>query len=595
MINLGQITHENEIIDLKAKVVYDYLHSFLSENEYLSLQNQPLDNHISVLQKIDFRLSNTNLEPSSEIVIKRWMDKDLFNLETDFISRKGKLRAIFKELKGKLVQKNIDLPLIKSSVQEAVIDLNGSYDFDNTKYLELCVDNLISYLSCGCECSKHKKEIIYFTKLIAAEFLRLGYSVRELTGVNGIFNRLLSKEIIINEKKPKNLHSRFPLSPDIERQRGEKHYRKIVEDFLKNRTLKEQFKGIENYVKKDLLEYIFIVRVKNSLGFEGLNISYKNIKIVSSEHIIEMGEELGEEQKERLRNFIKPNSCIYFKIPIKHKSFDSAVHLAFKEAENTLSYLSYPKPLRGEIDKSDIITFYNNNLGWKWKRESLVVSNDRKYDLNNLELNVKLKYELTRLDNLYFRAFTSRLLEDKILNAWRYLEVLGEYRGYYKDSDRIKNLPFILLFSERSYNELYLGNLISNLIINNREIVNCRIPYPKLDAVLKDQINCIEILKKNSNYYFTNELISVFENMKLNYKEKYVCYKESLELLYEQRNFVVHQSNICFLSANQSLNFFQIIPRRIRHSVIADIKKNSRNELDESLKYLIREGKSFID
>lgn len=404
MIDIGRITHKNEIIDLKAKVFHDYFHCFLSENEYLSLQNQPLDNHISILQKIDFRLSNTKLEPSSKIVVKRLMDNDLFNLKTDIVSRKVKVKTIINKIKGNITSKNIDTLLIKANVKEAVIILNGTYDFDNSEYLELCVDKLIFYLSCGCEYSKHKEEIIYFTKLIVSEFLRLGFSSKELTGANGIFKRLLSKEIIIDEKT-ENLHSRFPLSTDIERQRGEKHFKKIVEDFLESRTLKEQFKGIENYVKKDSLEYIFIVRVKNASGFEGLNISYKNIKIVSSAHIIVMGAGLGEEQKERLRNFIKPKSCIYFKIPIKHKSFDSAVHLAFKEAENTLSYLSYPKPLRGEIDKSDIIRIYNNNLGWKWKRESLVVSNDRKYDLDTPELNVKLRNELTRLRHLVLPSF----------------------------------------------------------------------------------------------------------------------------------------------------------------------------------------------
>jgi len=591
-MNLGGITHKNEIIDQKAKVVYDYFHYFLSENEYLSLQNQPLDNHISILQKIDFRLANTNLEPSSRIVITRLMDNDLFNLKTDIISRKGKVKTIINKIKRNNTCKNIDLLLIKANVKEAVIILNGSYDFDNTEYLELCVDNIIFYLSCGCEYSKHKKEIIYFTKLIASEFLRLGFSIKELTGVNGVFNRLLSKEIKIDQKT-ENLHSRFPLAPDIERQRGEKHFKKIVEDFLENRTLKEQFKGIENYVKKDSLEYIFIVRVKNASGFEGLNISYKNIKIVSSVHITAVGEGLGEEQKDRLRSFIKPKNCIYFKIP-KHKSFDAAVHLAFKEAENTLSYLSYPKLLRGEIDKSDIIRIYNNNLGWIWKRESLVVFNDRKYDLDNLELNLKLNNELTGLDTLYFRSFTSKLLEDKVLNAWRYLEMLGRYGGFNKDGERIKNLPFILLFSEQNYSKLHLENLIINLIINNRDVVNCRIPYLEMDDVLRDQTNCIKTLKDNTNYYFTNELISDFENIDLNYKRRYTSYKESLELLYEQRNFIIHQASICSLSANQSLNVIQILLTRMRKTIIADIKENSRNELKNSIKYLIREGKDLM-
>lgn len=174
-----------------------------------------------------------------------------------------------------------------------------------------------------------------------------------------------------------------------------------------------------------------------------------------------------------------------------------------------------------------------------------------------------------------------------------YLEMLGGYGGYYKDLERIKNLPFILLFSEQNHSELHLEDLIGNLIINNREIVNCRIPYPKMDAVLKDQTNCIEILKNNTNYYFTNELIFDFENMNLNYKRRYISYKESLELLYEQRNFIIHQASMCSLSANQSLNVIQILLTRMRKTIIADIKENSRNELKNSIKYLIGEGKDL--
>src|SRR5690554_4020230 len=304
MIDLGGITHKNEIIDQKAKVVYDYFHYFLSENEYLSLQNQPLDNHISILQKIDFRLSNTSLEPSSKIVIKRLMDNDLFNLKTDIVSRKGKVKPIINKIKGNLTKRNIDLNLIKLDVKEAVVNLNGSYDYQEGEYIDYCVDRLISFLSCECDYIKHKEEIIYCSKLIAAELVRLGFDYKELTGIDSVFNRLLSTEIRIDEKT-NSLYSRFPLPEEIESQRGTEQFQKVVADFLKNRTLKEQFRGIVNYLKRDLLESIFIVRVKKASGFEDLNISYKNIKIVSTANIISIGEGLGEEQKERFRSFTK--------------------------------------------------------------------------------------------------------------------------------------------------------------------------------------------------------------------------------------------------------------------------------------------------
>lgn len=594
MKSIGRITHNNDIIDQKAKVFHDYFHYFLSENEYLFLQCQPLDNHLSILQKIDFRLFDTNLESSSKIVIKQLMDNDLFKLQADIISRKGELKAVIKKIKQNLSKKTIDRILLKSNIEEAVVKINGCYNYDQGKYLDDCLEHLIQYLSCGCEYTEHKEEIIYFTKLIAAEFLRLGISIQELTGANGIVNKLLSKEIRIDEET-KYLYSRFPLPEEIESQRGTEQFEGIVANFLENRTLEEQFKGIANYLKKDIKECVFIVRVIKAQGFEDLDISYNRIKIVSSADIMTMGSSLGKRQKDNLENFLKLKNCIYLKIPIKHKSFNTAVDLAFREAENVLSYLNYPNPLKGEIDKSDILQFYNNSLGRKWKRERLIVNVERQYDLDDLNLDAKLYDQLTKLDNLYFKSFTSRILEDKIINAWMYIEMLGRYGDIKNDQKRIKDLPNILLCSEETHSKLHLESLIINLIINNREVVDCQIPYSEIDSVLRDEENCIERLKNNTDYYFTNELISDFENLNLDFKKQYKSYKECFEVLYEQRNLIIHQANICAISADQNIILIQILLKRIRKSIIADIKTYSRKELKNSLIYLIDKGKSFVN
>src|SRR5690554_4924499 len=592
MKSIGGITHDNNIIDQKAKVFYDYFYCFLSDNEYLFLQHQPIDNHLSILQKIDFRLSDTNLESSSKIVIKQLMDNDLLKLEADIISRKGELKAIIKKFKKNFSEKTLNLISLKSNIEEAVVKINGSYNYDQGKYLDDCLEHLIHYLSCGCEYTEHKEEIIYFTKLIAAEFLRLGFSFQELTGANGIVNKLLSKEIRIDEET-KYLFSGFPLCEKIESKRDTDQFEEIVTNFLKNRTLKEQFEGIANYLKKDIKESVFIVRVIKAQSLEDLDISYNRIKIVSSADIMTMGSSLGKRQKDNLKNFIKLENCIYFKIPIKHKSFNTAVDLAFREAEKVLSYLSYPKPLKGEIDKSDILQFNSNSLGWKWKSERLIVNGERKYDLDDLDLDTKLYNQLADLDHLYFKSFTSRILEDKIINAWRYIEMLGRYGDLNYDQERIKGLPNILLCSEETHSKLHLENLIVNLIRNNREEVNCQIPYAKIDSVLKDEENCIETLKNNTDYYFTNELISSFENLNLDLEKQYSSYKECLELLYEQRNLIIHQANICAISADQNIILIQILLKRIRKSIITDIKTHSRKELEISIKHLIREGKDL--
>lgn len=592
MINIGGITHPNHIIDGKAKIFYDYFHFFLSENEYLFLQNQPLDNHLTILQKIDFRLTNGKLERSSKILIIQWMESDLFNLKSDYFLRDKKRQSSIRKIKNDLNKKNIDEESLRLNVKEAVIHFNESHNYESTVYFETCVDSLISYLSCGCESSKHKNEIIYFTKLIAAEYRRLGFSFKELTGVNSILDKILSKEIRIDQSK-NQIHSRFPLPENIESQRGTELFEHEVIEFLKNRTLKEQFYGLINYLKKDSKESVFIVKVKNALLIEESHCSYKNIEVISASELESMGAGLEGFQKDHFEKFLSDKNCIYIKVPLEYKVFNTAVDIAFKEAENTLSFLNYPSPMRGEIDKGNILQFHNNSLGWKWARKSLIISNDRKYDLDNLNLDLNIYDQLSNLDILFYKTFTSRTIEDKIINAWRYVEILGDFGKMRNNRECIKSIPYILLCNEESYQKSQLENLIANLIINNRGAVECKIPYGEMDFVLEKE-NYVEILKNNTNYYFTNQLIDNYENLDLALDDFFRLYKECFEVLYEQRNLIVHQAKICEMSAEQNIISMQIILRRIRKNILADVKTYSRKELTNSITYLIDKGKTFL-
>ena len=127
----------------KAKVFYDFFHYFLSKNEYLILKNYPLNNHLTLLEKIDNRLDNSKLEKSSINIIKHLVQNDLFDTENDFISREDKYKTILKGIKSTTSNNNIknkdknknnnkvklDIKLLKKHIREAVTLFNSDYDY----------------------------------------------------------------------------------------------------------------------------------------------------------------------------------------------------------------------------------------------------------------------------------------------------------------------------------------------------------------------------------------------------------------------------------------------------------------------------------
>jgi len=595
MISLGQISHPDEIIDQKAKVFYDYFHLYLSKNRYLLSEFQPLNNHLTILQKIDFRLHNSKLERSSIVVLKKLMDNELFDLKSDPISRREKYRDIIKILKTSFSRDiKSSISEIQKQVKQAIEVFNNTYDFDNTNYLDFCTDELISYLGCKCNYEKHLNDIDYYTRLIAAEFIRFDFKFEELIGINSLFSRLLSKEISVDETSNK-IYSEFPLPIEIESQReNNNRFKESVESFLENRTLKDQFKGIVNYLRRDKAQSTFIVKIKNVVNKGDLKISYGEIRIVNSTNISIKIENLEGYKQELFSKFIDCDNCIFLEIPIEFKSWQNALDLAFREADAVLSYLSFPNQIKGEIDKSIIIELANNRIGWRSSNENLSVSNKCQYDLEKYVSDSELLKVLWSLDKLYFKAYTCSLLEDKIVNAWRYIELLGRHCELPNDEKRIKDLPFLLLSHEYKYSKLNLEVLVIDLISNNREIVNLRLDHQEFNEVLHDKKDRIRNLKNNTDYYFTNKLINDFEAFSPNFHKVYKRTKEQFEVLYEQRNYIIHQAEICPLTINLFISSIQIALEKIRANILLDIKSNNRKDLKDSLIHLIENGKKLI-
>lgn len=594
MITIGQITHRNNTIDRKAKAFYDYFHYFLSKNEFVVLEEQASENHLTILEKMDFRLKETKIKKSSQKILRYLKDSPYLNTKDDLISRKRNCKSQINNIKTVLqkdLSKNENIELAKQGIKLAVEALNDKYDYQNTKYLDFCLDELIRYIGCEHELERHVDQIKYYTKLIVAEFLRRNFSPEELTGVNSLFSKLLSKEVKISNDG-KNIYSKFPLPSTIKTvKETPDEYKCTIQKYLHNRTLKEQFKGILNYLENTRYSSIFIVKILNA-DCNDVNISFGTTRIVTENNLNINKNNWNEFQKKHFEEFTKTQNCIFFEKKLEYKSLHYAATEIMRDAEDTLSYLSYPNQLRGTVDRSEFLYLSNNKLGRSWVRNKLGINQNKKYELDRIKLDNVLYQELFELDKLYFRVFTSIKPEDKIFNAWRYIEVLFKDTN---DEDRIKDFARLLLTDEITFQKESLENLIINIVINNQEVINCKIPDNKLDKVIKDRDNRIDIIKENIDYKFVNDLIDKYKNPIINYDSKFEFYKILINTLYEQRNYVVHQASICHISLEIFINQIQIVLKRVRNNLHKELQIRNDFGLINVLKKLLSDAEALID
>ncbi|WP_347922842.1 hypothetical protein [Pontimicrobium sp. SW4] len=590
---LGKISHENEVIDKKVKLFYDYFHSFLSKNEYLRLQNHPLNNHLTLFQKIDYRLNQDKLESSSKVILKKLVQNKMFNSSDEF-SKKQELSIIIKKIRMLLSQPNISISELKEEVEKGVIYLNDSYNYESINYLDKCIHELISYLSCGCDLSVHKAQIIYYSKLISSEFIRHNFKLDELTRGDGLFNKILSKEINI-EPSSNYTYTNFPLPEEIEKLReNTPEFNEKVEEFLSNRTFKQQFQGIVNYLQKEESPSYFIVKVANVNTREEFKNIFGEYEIFTKSYFDMIKINLPQECHENLDRFSNQENIIFIKIQVKSKSKKNAKQIAFSEAENVLSYLNYPNETKGYIDKSEIIEIFEESISYSYTHEILRIAHDNGYILDKSIENTRLYTQLKNLDKLYFRAFTSNLTEDKIVNAWRYIEILAKYANFSNDNIRIKKIPYILMCSEEHITKTHLDLLIFNLIYNNQTEVNSTISHKEFHNISGKPID-IDFLQIKTNYYFTNELIDISKKFTVLFNESYNRYKTQFELLYEQRNYIIHQSEICSIDIDSFIEFIQNLLKRIRRSIIDYIKLTPDTNLKDAIEYLITTGQAKME
>lgn len=585
MESIGKINHPEKIIDAKVKVFHDYFHYFLSKNPYITLAFQPLENHLSLLQKSIYRLDYEKVEPSSWAVIHALLNNDLFDTNLDEFSRKGKYQILVKKLKTDLIEKNKSA-LLKGA-KELLYLFNDSMDYEHTEYLNKCCEKLVSFLACSCDVSKHKYQIIYLTKLIAAEFIRRNLDSDELTGFNGLIDKLISDEVIRNEKSG-YIYSKFPLPADLEKNRtNSEGFAGKVNEYLKNRTFEQQFKGLVNYGASRNYTSTFIVKIRNINYVQSLKIRYDEIKVVSPDNIQVDQSNWEEYHKTHFNDFCSTENSAFVLIEINYNSSKKAIQECFEKTEEVLRYLSYPNIIEGYVDKSEVLILTNGKFGYSFYNNYLHISHENKYAPEKMRIDYpKIYQDFHYLDRVYFKAFTSARLEDRILNSWVYIEMLFSRVGF-KDEKGIKRISKLLMTKEENYKRFQLEILAFNLTSNNLELLDTNdTQYFLYDLFKESRVKFITYISTKNNYYFINDLLNEID-APLDFKKTLEGYQNSLKYLYEQRNSIIHSAKFCPISVNHHLKNIHQILKRLRMIIMDDILNNKRKNFQDSLLILM--------
>lgn len=253
-ISKSQLTNDNIDIQVKARYFsdsFDFLLAHMGNYGFPSLEN-----HRSVLEKIRFQMANYDPKYSNTY-IKHHVSSKLLD-KADLLLSKYYKSAIplIQQIRALNHKELIKRELIISELQSVIDSMDQSL-------LKNAMEEIHIVLHCeeGLKAHEHVKTIEYACAVIITEFRFAGLTLKE---IQGIFDRILSKEITLGKK---GVHSRFPLPADLRSEiKGNvdvKNYYSELEVFMENRTLREQFDGIVNLFESTKSQGKVLYRILN--------------------------------------------------------------------------------------------------------------------------------------------------------------------------------------------------------------------------------------------------------------------------------------------------------------------------------------------
>ena len=612
-MQLGTINHSEPIVDRKVKHFYDHLKYLASLNREWVLY--PLENHLTLLERIRFKLNLPVLYPSSVRVIENILiSSSLFHTKNDLFSKELEVSDLVKILK-KASSKTTINDNFKATFLALIVSLNGDDGLKGDKYFLSILRKLIKCLNSRKGIKAEKSKIEYLATLLLSEFLRTGFHLEDITGFGGLLKRILSKRIeVYDENNESSLHSTFPLPFHIESQREKEGFKKIVEEFINNRTFAQQFEGLYNQfrIEKDGQ---FLFKIKNVANeTSDFHFRHHEVEIFHHKQLIidKTTWEVGD--IEFFDRFIEEKNTILASISLKYKSHKLATQLAVLKIREAIDFLNFvskdkKKNYNGAIlgtDQSYLIFKGGESVRWFMQHDKVMALNssiqptaDYLYPDGFKRLNSSIQKVFLRNDKVLFRASTTNYWDEKVSCYWRFFDsIIGYSISEIKGGDIIKKASKIILLTEEKIRKRKHRYTITNALHNSSsEMINLKIPpahlAEKIEQSSDDEKKFLE-LEEEADYPFINEKFKEYKEMKMDYSKTHDFYRILFWETYEQRNIAFHQNDFCFSTVEKLVKILPSVMLRVRESIITELISNKNLSIQEAIDNLSKRGSDLL-
>jgi len=422
-----QITHTSIIISDKVNFFADVFDFTLLN--YGQQGFQELENHKSLLEKIKFQLDN--FTQHSKQYINHYFGNNYLEkqdwLIKEFYSSEWQSICIYK----KEFQADFSNSSKRSLLNQEITSLIHKLDetlFENAK------NKIIDAIMCKHPLEKHNHIQIfqYYTPIIVSEFIFAGFPKNDL---QELFDKILTKEVKFKNSK---VHTDAPLPQSLleiknNSDNSPELFYNAVNDYLKNRTLKQQFEGIYYLFKNSLKSKTYLFPLVNVNAFKPITLTYNGVMF--SNEFRKNYVKRGSTQK-AYRDFFNGKGKLFAEVSINENNDEVGKSNAILKINNALNFLNSTLDKKARIEIDDyIIRDNDNNLRYKNSLKVIHPKDKKKFLRNNayemLSSNTdNLTAKFLLLDTIYFQAENDERIESKVVNYWRYIESFFEAEDY---------------------------------------------------------------------------------------------------------------------------------------------------------------------
>jgi hypothetical protein len=522
------INHPDPHIEKKVNFFYDYYLFVIAQMGKNS--DFEIDNFQSLTEKMIYQIDHNFNHCNSYLL--SYLQHPLLQYDNKYFKELNDydiISTLFDNLKNGLTCRDSEL---KSTLKTEASKKLKKHLVNLKKYtFKNALNSIISYLACEHDITEHKEDLKHYTRIIAVE---LFFQKKGKSDIRNLFDKILSRDTEI-----------FPFPNYV--QKDNNLDKDGLKKYIENKSFREQFEGIFNYLKKPAKKNYFIFRIGNLICEEDLLFKFNDIVFCTKNDakLLSIRNSYEKKRESQDINFFDSEFDLFAIVSqnINHERDD--VTIAVNKAYEYLNHINTTCRTSGYIDKNSYLfteDFINvgYNISWSGTKNRLNKHNTSLLAHSNpLEFfgnkRIKSKNHFLSFEDIYIKAKTSNNIDE----YWRYLENLIQVPLKEKFSNYIAN---DLILTEIAFTENYISNILGLWNYNEKRT---KLTFQEQRSLIvkmqKENYNYEEILHLTDDE-FLKDLIEYRCNIKNKDLKNYTL--RILNEIYAQRNFIQHRNKI---------------------------------------------------